>query len=88
MPYNKVIFTFNTKRPYTEAGQIIHVEYDPLENTTYFHDESRMVAGKFPNTYADIAQSRLEQLVMMAYDNGLYHYAPIPPSGMARRPKE
>lgn len=86
MPYKLIKFSFNTGRPYTEQGQLIHVEYDPNENTTYFHDESRMVSGKFPHTYADMSESRLKELTMMAYDNGMYFNTPLPPSGMARRP--
>lgn len=88
MTYKSVLHSFNTGRPYTTEGQKIHIEYEPNTNTIYFHDESRMVSGKFPSCYADMAPRRLQELVLMAYDNGLYQNTPLPPSGMARRPQD
>lgn len=85
MSYKVIRHSFNTGRPYTTAGQTIHIEYDPNENMIYFHDESRMVSGKFPSCYADMSPRRLQELTIMAYDNGLYQNTPRPPSGAARR---
>lgn len=67
---------FNTGRQYTEAGQVVVVEYDPANpEVARFNDTSRMINGAVAiiPEIDDVGNPRaLARIVMDAYDRGNY----------------
>jgi len=76
---------------YQADGQIIHAESCNAEHCIYFHDESRMISGKFDDMSPDDFpfdsyhnQYDLQRIVMQMYDRGTYENTLLPRAGFAR----
>lgn len=86
-------FTFNTGRPYSKDGQIIHVEVEDCEPLTndiikakvWFHDETRMISASAAfYLFTGYTQEEVEHRLMRSYDAGRYTLEANAPKGQAR----
>lgn len=70
--------TFNTKRLYTAAGQIITARYDAADEMIYFSDHSRMIVDQqITCSIAPRDEDDLARKTMRAYDASRFTYAPF-----------
>lgn len=69
-------FRFNTNRPYSVDGQIVHVDYDPVEGKALFADVTRSIDG-FCFVSKGVLMNKtgihfVRTQVMNAYDTSCY----------------
>ena len=67
---SKIKTTFNTRRGYSDEGQIIKIV--AIGTIAHFDDITRNITGKVDLWVASDNESVLQRIVLLAYDDGDY----------------